>query len=101
MIGAGILLGVLYLIYRNVTLHYGQLFFIWVAWYGFQRFILDFMRFGMGDAEIGMFTWNQVSGLAAGVAGLIAVWYMGRREPVVTVEEDEKRGAVPPKLATT
>lgn len=93
MIGAGILLGFLYFVYRRFKLHYGQLFFIWVAWYGLQRFVLDFLRFGMGDAEIGSFTWNQVSGLAAGVGGLILFWYIGRREPEVGPGEDEIRGA--------
>ncbi len=94
MIGAGILLGVLYFVYRRFDLRYGQLLFIWAAWYGFQRFVLDFMRIGMGDAELGPFTWNQVSGLAGGIAALVAVWYMGRRQPLVSPEEDEKRGAV-------
>lgn len=93
MIGAGILLGVLYLIYRRFRLHYGQLFFLWVAWYGFQRFLLDFLRFGMGDAEIGPLTWNQVSGLAAGIGGLILFWYMGRRQPPVSPDQDAERGA--------
>jgi phosphatidylglycerol:prolipoprotein diacylglycerol transferase len=93
MIGAIVLLGVLFFIYGRFKLHYGQLFFIWVAWYGFQRFVFDFLRFGMGDAEIGIFTWNQISGLAAGVAGLIFVWYTGRRYPVVTSEEDKLWGA--------
>lgn len=94
LIGAGILLGVLYLVRRSFNLHYAQLFFLWVAWYGFQRFVLDFMRFGMGDAEIGSFTWNQLSGLGAGLAGLVLVWVMGRREPVVSESEDALRGAV-------
>ena len=94
LIGAGILLGVLYLVRRSFRLHYGQLFFLWVAWYGFQRFVLDFLRFGMGDAEIGSFTWNQISGLAAGIVGLVLVWVMWRREPVVSVEEDALRGVV-------
>jgi len=93
LIGAVILLGALYFIYRRFSLHYGQLFFIWVAWYGFQRFVLDFLRFGMGDAEIGSFTWNQISGLAAGAFALILVWYMGRRQPVASPEEDALRGA--------
>jgi phosphatidylglycerol:prolipoprotein diacylglycerol transferase len=93
MIGAILLLGVLFFIYQRFRLHYGQLFFIWVAWYGFQRFVLDFLRFGMGDAEIGSFTWNQISGLAAGIFALIFVWYMGRRQPVASPEEDELRGA--------
>jgi len=93
LIGAAILLGVLYLVRRRFRLHYGQLFFVWVAWYGLQRFVLDFMRFGMGDAEIGSFTWNQISGLGAGIAGLVLVWVMGRKEPMVSDSEDKLRGA--------
>lgn len=93
LLGAALLLGFLYLVYRRYRLHYGQLFFLWVAWYGFQRFLLDFLRFGMGDAEIGSLTWNQVSGLAAGVGGLVLFWYMGRRQPKVDESEDAARGA--------
>ncbi len=93
LLGAVVLLGFLYVVYRRLRLHYGQLFFLWVAWYGFQRFLLDFLRFGMGDAEIGPLTWNQVSGLAAGIGGLALFWYMGRRQPTVGDEEDALRGA--------
>jgi len=94
LIGAAILLGVLYLVRSRFRLHYGQLFFLWVAWYGLQRFVLDFLRFGMGDAEIGSYTWNQLSGLAAGIGGLVFVWLMGRKQPIVSDEEDVLRGAV-------
>jgi prolipoprotein diacylglyceryltransferase len=58
------------------------------VWYGVQRFVLDFLRFGNGDATIGSFTWNQVSGLAAAVLGVgLFMWY--RRNPVVSAEEDK------------
>ena len=43
---------------------YGQ------VWYGVQRSILDTLRFGMGDATIGLFTWNQVGGLLFSVIGV-------------------------------
>ncbi len=95
MIGAAILLWVLYAVYRRFRLHYGQLFFIWVAWYGFQRFILDGLRFGMGDAEIAGFTWNQLSGLAAGIGGIIMIWWLDRTQEFVTPENDDKLGAEP------
>lgn len=98
MIGAAILLGFLYLVYRRYRLHYGQLFSIWVVWYGLQRFALDYLRIGMGDAEIGPFTWNQVSGLAAGLGGVVLFWYLGRRQPRVSRDEDVERGA---ELANT
>lgn len=93
LLGAALLLGLLYLAYRRFRLRYGQLFFLWVAWYGFQRFLLDFLRFGMGDAEIGSLTWNQVSGLAAGIGGSLLFWYLGRQQPMVDEEEDARRGA--------
>lgn len=93
MIGAAILLGFLYLVYRRYRLRYGQLFSIWVIWYGLQRFALDYLRIGMGDAEIGPFTWNQVSGLAAGMGGIALFWYLGRRQPPVSRDEDVEHGA--------
>jgi phosphatidylglycerol:prolipoprotein diacylglycerol transferase len=101
MIGAGILLGVLYLLYLRSTLHYGQLFVVWVVWYGLQRFLLDFLRLGMGDAELGPFTWNQISGLAAALGGMALFWYLGRRQPRVTRQEDVERGAVVGEAAPT
>ena len=45
------------------------------------------------DAEIGSFTWNQLSGLAVGLAGLVMIWYSARSQPQVSPEEDEIRGA--------
>jgi len=96
LIGAAILLGVLFLVYRRFTLHYGQLIFLWMAWYGMQRFILDFLRVGSGDAEViaGTMTWNQLSGLAISLGGMFLFWLMRSKQPVVSPEEDEKRGAV-------
>lgn len=90
MLGAVILLGVLVVVARRLRLHYGQLFSFWVVWYGLQRFVLDFLRFGNGDAELGSFTWNQVSGLAAAVFG---VWLFVRFRRTPVVSEDEDRAA--------
>jgi len=92
LIGAVILLGALYFVYHRFRLHYGQLFFIWVAWYGLQRFVLDSLRFGSesGDATIGVFTWNQVSGLVAGLGGLIAVWWLGKSQQQASPETDSQ-----------
>ncbi len=90
MLGAIVLLVVLYLLYRRVRLHYGQLFFAWVTWYGFQRFLLDSLRYGSGDATVGALTWNQLSGLLAGLAGLAAIWWLGREQPEVTPGADER-----------
>lgn len=88
MVGAAILMGLLYVIARRLRLHYGQLFAIWVVWYGVQRFVLDFLRFGNGDATIGSFTWNQVSGVAAAVLG-VGLFTGYRRNPVVSADEDK------------
>jgi phosphatidylglycerol:prolipoprotein diacylglycerol transferase len=88
MIGAAVLLGLLYLLYDRIELRYGQLFFAWVTWYGFQRFLLDSLRFGSGDATIGALTWNQLVGFLAGVSGLAAIWWLGRTQRIVSEEAD-------------
>ncbi len=77
MLGAAVLLGLLYVLAGRFEFAPGRLFFLWVAWYGFQRFLLDSLRFGSGDATVGPFTWNQVTGLVAGVAGAILIWWVG------------------------
>jgi phosphatidylglycerol---prolipoprotein diacylglyceryl transferase len=92
MVGAVVLLVVLAVLARRFRLHYGQLFAFWVIWYGLQRFVLDFLRFGNGDATVGSYTWNQVSGLAASVLGVgLFVWF--RRNPLVSAEEDKAANA--------
>lgn len=88
LIGAVILLGFLFYVYKRFPVRYGQMFFLWVAWYGFQRFILDALRIDNGDAVVGAFTWNQLSGLAAGLVALVLVWWMGRTQERVTPERD-------------
>lgn len=99
MIGAAALFGFLYwLCYRSrLALRYGQLFAVWLAWYGFQRFLIDFTRLALdvdGDRTLGALTWSQWSGLAAGIAGLAALMWLGRRNPVVSTEGDRTYGAV-------
>ena len=95
MLGAILFFFVLYQIERRVTLRYGQLFSIWIVWYGLQRFVLDFLRFGNGDATLGSFTWNQISGLAGSLLGVaLLVWY-GRTQEISSRENDrEISGAV-------
>lgn len=89
LLGAMVLIGVLYYVYKHVSVRYGQMFSLWAAWYGFQRFALDALRIDNGDAVVGIFTWNQVSGFAAGLAGLTMVWWMGRSQDGVTSEKDQ------------
>jgi phosphatidylglycerol---prolipoprotein diacylglyceryl transferase len=93
LIGAAILIGVLFFIYRRFKLHYGQLFWIWAAWYGIQRFVLDSLRVGSGDAQVGSMTWNQVSGfaLAAGAIGML--FWFDTRQSEVTPANDANLGA--------
>ncbi len=79
LLGAGILLAALWLVGRRLKLRDGQLFWIWVAWYGLQRFVLDGLRFGNGDATIGRFTWNQISGLLVGLAAMAILAARTRR----------------------
>lgn len=92
LLGAAVLLGVIYFVSRRFEWPAGRLFFLWVAWYGFQRFLLDSLRFGLGDATVGAFTWNQISGLAAGIGGLVMMMLIGRRaekEPAIETSEPE------------
>ena len=94
MLGAGILMVLLWMLYRRAPLRYGQLFSVWVVWYGLQRFVLDSLRFGMGDATLGGFTWNQVSALGGAVLGLALLWWFGKRQPKVSARVDRSLGAV-------
>lgn len=113
LLGAALLLGLLYLVQRRASrLRYGVLFTIWVGWYGLQRFLIDFTRnteeffsslppgidLDGSDATIGPFTWNQLSGLTLGVlAVVVLVWIVRRgRTPIVSAEADAAYGATPP-----
>jgi phosphatidylglycerol:prolipoprotein diacylglycerol transferase len=93
LLGAALLLGVLYLVYRNVRLRYGQLFWIWAAWYGVQRFLLDSLRAGGGDAMVGTLTWNQVSGFLLAASAFGMLFWFDRRQKPVSAEEDLRIGA--------
>lgn len=99
LIGAAILLGVLFFSYRRFRLHYGQLFWMWAAWYGIQRFVLDSLRVGSGDAQVGTLTWNQVSGFALAVGALYFFFRFERTQPQATPENDRKLGALLPGMA--
>jgi phosphatidylglycerol:prolipoprotein diacylglycerol transferase len=96
LIGAAILMGVLFLVYGRFKLHYGQLFWIWAAWYGIQRFVLDSLRVGSGDAQVGSMTWNQVSGFLLAAFAIGVLFWFDTRQPEVTPENDRKLGATNP-----
>ncbi len=95
MIGAALLFGFLYWLANRspMVLRYGQLFAVWLAWYGFQRFLIDFTRLALdvnGDRTLGALTWSQWSGLATGIAGLIGLLWLAKRSPVVSTENDKR-----------
>jgi phosphatidylglycerol:prolipoprotein diacylglycerol transferase len=83
LIGAAVLLIALVVWARRVPMQDGQLFALWMAWYGLQRFLLDFLR--VGDAAIGPISWNQLSGLVAGLFGIAMYRRLGRRSPTEEV----------------
>lgn len=99
LFGAAVLLGLLYLVARRWRgIRYGALILLWGAWYGLQRFVLDVFRntdLPGADATAGPFTWNQWTGLVAGLLAVMAVLWLvlGRRTPVVSPEGDAARGA--------
>jgi prolipoprotein diacylglyceryltransferase len=93
-------MGVLFLIYRRFKLHYGQLFWIWAAWYGVQRFLLDSLRVGSGDAQVGSMTWNQVSGFLLAAFAIGMLFWFDTHQPEVTLDNDRKQGATSPILGS-
>jgi len=101
MLGAALLLGVLWLVSRYWSrLRYGMLFGIWVGWYGMQRFLIDFTRntdLPGADATAGPLTWSQWSGLTLGVLALATVVGVQVRKvtPLVSHEQDVTYGAEP------
>ena len=66
---------IIFFVFRSLQKKYifgkGSWMGLWALWYGVQRFILDFLRFGMGDSTIGNFTWNQVGGILLALIGLL------------------------------
>jgi prolipoprotein diacylglyceryltransferase len=95
LLGALVLLGLLlYLRKAWSGKHYGQLFWIWAAWYGFQRFLIDFARLGaaqdgtVADSVMGPFTGSQWGALALGAAGVALFVWAGRTQPPVSAEQD-------------
>lgn len=96
MVGALVLIGFLWMLWRKAKLNYGQLFAAWVGWYGLQRFLIDFTRnsdLPGADASAGPLTWSQWSGLALGLAGWAFYRWLSRRGEPVSPDSDRQRGA--------
>lgn len=116
MIGAAVLLGVIYWLARAwKTRRYGQLFSFWIVWYGLQRFFIDFARLGaardglvlpdgrvvegvISDGVMGPFTGSQWGGLLAALLGGVLLAYFGRRNRVVSAQNDVWHGATLPEV---
>lgn len=98
LLGALVLWGALVWLRRVWTgRHYGQLFSVWMIWYGLQRFFIDFTRLGVanGDAEgqiadsvMGPFTGSQWGALGGAVLGVLLLTWLARSQPVVSAEAD-------------
>ncbi len=97
LLGAVVLLGVLYLLVRFWRgRHYGQLFAFWVVWYGVQRFLIDFTRLVpssqvgsvAADATLGSLTWSQWSAVGAALLGVALIVVFRRLTPAVSEEAD-------------
>jgi phosphatidylglycerol:prolipoprotein diacylglycerol transferase len=102
MIGAAVLLGFLFYLRRNwARPHYGQMFSIWIIWYGFQRFLIDFTRLEaarngtVADSVMGPFTGSQWGALAAGIFGIVLFFWFRNTTDVVSAERDIEYGARP------
>ena len=85
---------------RMTNRKYGQLFALWVFWYGLGRFFIDFYRqvptsqgeaaVNAADSVLGAFTWSQWSGLGASVLALVLWFAFGQRQKLVTELTDAK-----------
>jgi len=100
MIGAAVLLGTLFYLQRRwVSRHYGQMFSIWLLWYGLQRFLVDFARLEaardgtVSDAVIGPVTGSQWGGLTLSVLGAVVFVVARKRQGLVHTENDRDQGA--------
>jgi phosphatidylglycerol:prolipoprotein diacylglycerol transferase len=111
LLGAAVLLGVIVMLRRSwASRRYGQMFSVWMIWYGIQRFLIDFTRLGaardgvespdgstvetIADAVMGPFTGSQWGALGAAAIGVL-LYRRTRRDSIVSLENDEERGALP------
>jgi prolipoprotein diacylglyceryl transferase len=111
MIGAAVLLGVIFWLRRVwTTRRDGQLFAFWIVWYGLQRFLIDFARLTaardglvlpdgtvvdgvIADGMMGMFTGSQWGALGAAFLGGVLMVYFGRSKRFVNRDNDIWYGA--------
>ena len=106
MLGAVVLLGVvLWLVKQWKQRHYGQMFSVWLIWYGFQRFLIDFTRLDAAeagttaDSVMGPFTGSQWGALGGALLGIVLFFWFKRRSPIVGPEMDVTFGAMPAPAA--
>lgn len=100
MVGAAVLLGFIYYLMRRWTSYrYGQLFSVWVIWYGVQRFLIDFTRLDaarngtVADSVMGPFTGSQWGALGAAALGLVLLLWFRNRSAIATTDGDIGYGA--------
>ncbi len=106
LLGALVLFAVLAYLGRSWTKRrYGQVFMVWMTWYGLQRFFVDFGRLEaakdgtVADSVMGPFTGSQWGALGMAALGAVLFWWFGRTSDVVTVENDTALGAELPESA--
>jgi prolipoprotein diacylglyceryltransferase len=84
---------------RWTSYHYGQLFSVWVIWYGVQRFLIDSTRLDaarngtVADSVMGPFTGSQWGALGAAALGLALFLWFRNRSAVVSTDDDVGYGA--------
>lgn len=79
LVGA-VLLGV----FHKYKKHHGQIFFLYLTWYGIGRFFIEGLR--MDSLYAGSFRISQIVGLVTAVLGVVMLVYYFRKPATFTVE---------------
>lgn len=105
MLWSAILWLVLVRVSKVANRRYGQMFALWVGWYGLGRFFIDFYRqvpitqgeaaASRADAVLGALTWSQWSGLGGALFGAFLWFHFRSSRPVVTPEMDAQLAGNP------
>ncbi|RMA97629.1 prolipoprotein diacylglyceryl transferase [Hydrogenothermus marinus] len=78
-IGNFIIFGILFLFYRNKKFD-GQIFALYLIFYGFERFLLEFWRGVTPPVPYINLTWNQIITLGMVLAGIIILIIRSKRQ---------------------